>query len=160
MISSNCLRYNKLVIYILLNEVSHARLRNQESRFEVVVKIQNLFPFLHVFEQKCNAEIVCFETKCHLSFKPIFQGKMYELICITLKVTTTIFDFPQFSYQNVEKKFNGIPTLYQQDALEIIRIMKTLTHGNYSQKENKFYIVKYKQQPLSIKRHGMRIEYN
>ena len=111
---------------------STIRLENQESRFKVCVKIQNLFSFLHVVEQKCNAEIVCFETKCHLTFKPIFQSKMYELICITLKVTKTIFDFPQFSYQNVEKKFNGIPTLYQQDAFKIIRIMKTLTHGKYS----------------------------
>ena len=81
-------------------------------------------------KQKCNAEIVCFETKCHLSFKPIFQSKMYELIYITLKVRTTIFDFPQFSYQNVEKKFNGIPTLYQQDAFKIVRLMQTLTHRN------------------------------
>ena len=57
---------------------------------------------------------------------------MYELICITLKVTTTIFDFSGFSYQNVEKIFDLVPTLYQQDAFKIVRLMKTLTHRNYS----------------------------
>ena len=63
---------------------------------------------------------------------------MYELICITLKVTTTIFDFSGFSYQDVERNFDSVPTLYQQDAFKVVRLMKTLTHRNYSMERMEF----------------------